>query len=68
MFLGGFVGVNIVGVMCLVCDLGLGKIIVIMLCDVGVCYVGKLFNFEFFMSWGLFVFLWMIIEVFGEDV
>ncbi len=51
--LGGSAGVNIAGAMRLARDLGPGKTIVTMLCDVGARYAGKLFNPEFLASRGL---------------
>jgi len=51
--LGGSSGVNIAGAMRLARDLGPGKTIVTMLCDVGARYAGKLFNPEFLASRGL---------------
>lgn len=70
---GGFFGVNIVGVKCLVKEMGLGYIIVMILCDYGMCYQFKFFNLEFLCEKGLLILFWLIdvlSSIFGvfEDV
>lgn len=69
---GGLLGINVVGVICMVCDLGFGYMIVMVLCDYGMCYQIKLFNLDFLCVKGLLVLDWMmckfvvLLEVFED--
>jgi cysteine synthase A len=58
--LGGSSGINVAGAIRLAKELGPGKIIVTMLCDLGTRYQSKLFNPEFLKSKNLPVPDWLL--------